>query len=329
MKNILRIKNLNISFQAKNKIHQVVTDISFAMNEGEIVGIVGESGCGKSMTALSLLRLLPENARLDTEEIIVDGININGLDDNALRKIRGKDISIIFQEPMSSLNPLIKVGKQVSESVREHRGLSRKEAKKKALEMMSEVGLPNADVLYDRLPHQLSGGMQQRIMIALAMICNPKILIADEPTTALDVTIQAQILYLMKELNKKHGTSILFISHDLGVISQMCQTVIVMYLGHIVEKGSVKTVLTKPAHPYTHGLIKCLPDTSKKVEKLYTIIGHVPDMKNASDGCPFEPRCFRSKERCKTQKPELSTFAEGHDVRCFYPIGSMQDGGIV
>lgn len=310
---------MSIDFKNKNTKINAVSKLSYTLYENEVLGIVGESGCGKSISVMSLLGLLSSGALVEADYIQFKDRDINGLDMEAFSKLRGKEISIIFQEPMTSLNPLMTVGKQILEMYELHTELSLKEAFNATLEMMEKVGLKNVKSLYYAYPHELSGGMIQRVMIAMAMVCQPSVLIADEPTTALDVTIQAQILNLMKSLNQEKRTSILFISHDLGVIKEMCDRVMVMYLGYVVESCNVMTLLNAPYHPYTNGLLKSIPNPQRRHERLYSIPGRVPNIADRPLGCPFNARCEKASEKCREQLPELREIVKGHYVRCFYP----------
>lgn len=311
---ILSVKNLSISFPIDKQYYQAVDRISFSLSEGKILGIVGESGCGKSLTALSIIKLLPPKALLTADQICFNGTDILAADEHRMRELRGNDISMIFQEPMTSLNPLIKVGKQIAETVTLHQKTNN--AAEEALEIMKQVGLNNVEDLYNQYPHQLSGGMRQRIMIAMAMVLKPRLLIADEPTTALDVTIQAQILDLMKQLNRKFGTAIIFISHDLGVIRQMCDEVIVMYMGNIIEVAGTEELLFNPQHPYTIGLLAAIPNPSRKKKSLFTIAGRVPGITERPAGCSFATRCGFVTEPCLRSKPPL-VYQQSHGVSCF------------
>ena len=310
---LLNIKDLSISFKINKKEYKAVDNISFSLNKGEILGIVGESGCGKSLTALSIIKLLPKQAIMKANKLEFNNIDILNATEKQMQELRGDDISMIFQEPMTSLNPLLKVGKQIAETVELH--TNSKNAKDQALEIMKQVGLPNAEVLYNQYPHELSGGMRQRIMIAIAMVMKPLLLIADEPTTALDVTIQAQILDLMKYLNKQFGTTIILISHDLGVIKRMCDKVIVMYMGNIVEEARVSDIFANAKHPYTKGLLAAIPNPKVKKNKLYTIPGRVPSITNRPQGCAFADRCSYASEKCQ-KKPQVIQENE-HGVSCF------------
>lgn len=326
MKKILEVKDLKIEFKTKKGILEAVSNVSYTLHENEVLGIVGESGCGKSISAMSLMGLLPPSAIVSASDMTFEGRDLRKLSNNQLSKIRGKDISIIFQEPMTSLNPLMKVGPQIVEMLVLHEGLSKNEAKTKALDMMEKVGLQHVESLFNAYTHALSGGMIQRVMIAMAMICNPSILIADEPTTALDVTIQAQILALMKTLNKSRRTAIIFISHDLGVIKEACDQVLVMYLGYVVEKGHVDQLLKTPSHPYTIGLLQSIPNPKKRQERLYAIEGKVPNIHERPKGCPFSTRCYKATEKCQEALPDFIEVADGHFVRCFYPECEIEKG---
>lgn len=316
---ILRIKDLKVSFQSQKRFVPAVDGISFELKEGEILGIVGESGSGKSVTSLTAMGLIPTPpGKIESGEILFDHMDLTTLSEKEWRKIRGNQISMIFQEPMTSLNPLFTVGNQLMEAIRLHTDLSKQAANVRGIELLKLVGIPRAEGILKEYPHQLSGGMRQRVMIAMAMACNPKILIADEPTTALDVTIQAQILALMKDLNQKTQTSIIFITHDLGVVAQICERVIVMYAGQIVEQGDVRTILKEPKHPYTKGLLKSVPDLRGKKDRLYSIPGTVPTPGTIHKGCRFAERCAEVFGKCHEESPELfKTEKAGHEVRCF------------
>ncbi|HEY2419920.1 MAG TPA: ABC transporter ATP-binding protein [Neobacillus sp.] len=316
---ILQINNLKVSFQSGKKLIPAVDGISFELNKGEILGIVGESGSGKSVTSLAVMGLIPSPpGKIETGEILFNGKDLTGFSENEWRKIRGNQISMIFQEPMTSLNPLFTIGNQLMEAIRLHTNLSKREAQTRSIDLLRLVGIPRAEGILKEHPHQLSGGMRQRVMIAMAMACNPKVLIADEPTTALDVTIQAQILALMKDLNKKTDTSIILITHDLGVVAEICERVIVMYSGQIVEQGDVRTILKDPQHPYTKGLLKSIPDLRGKKDRLYSIPGSVPAPGTIQQGCRFAARCSEVFGQCQYSEPELyKTEKSGHEVRCF------------
>lgn len=319
MEKILEVKNLCTSFKTERGIMKAVDGVSFFAYKGEMLGIVGESGCGKSVTSQSIMRLYDEKytAKL-TGEIRIEDEDILKLPMKDMQKIRGKKVSMVFQDALSSLNPLLTVGYQIMETIKIHnKGISKAEAKNKALEIMKLVGIPAYEERFHQYPHELSGGMRQRIMIAIALVCEPRILIADEPTTALDVTIQAQIMDLMKKLNQKLGMSVLLITHDLAVVAETCQRVIVMYLGQIVEEADVKELFLHPAHPYTIGMMNSIPkleDESR--ERLYVIKGTVPLLSQIPEGCRFAPRCPYAVEECTKNMPELKSFAGSHMVRC-------------
>jgi peptide/nickel transport system ATP-binding protein len=316
---ILQIRDLKVSFQSGKRYIPAVDGISFELKEGEILGIVGESGSGKSVTSLTTMGLIPTPpGKIENGDIYFEGKNLKNISEKEWRKIRGNQISMIFQEPMTSLNPLFTIGNQLMEAIRLHTDLSKEQAKVRCIELLKLVGIPRAEGILKENPHQLSGGMRQRVMIAMAMACNPKVLIADEPTTALDVTIQAQILALMKDLNKKTDTSIILITHDLGVVAEICQRVIVMYSGEIVEQGDVRTILKDPKHPYTKGLLKSVPDLRGKKERLYSIPGSVPTPGTIHQGCRFAARCEAAMDSCFVEAPTLYKMEKpGHEVRCF------------
>lgn len=313
---LLELKDMEVAFTIGKRAYPALQQISFKVEEKEAVGIVGESGCGKSLTSLSVMGLLPETAALTKGGIMLEGKPMEPAYPESWSAVRGKQVSMIFQNPMSALNPLMPVGKQIAEMARIHLSVSKQEAKRLAMEMMARVGLSRVERLYDDYPHQLSGGMMQRIMIAMALICRPKLLIADEPTTALDVTIQAQILDLLQDMNRTTGTAILFISHDLGVIREVCERVIVMYAGYIVEDAPVGDILDRPKHPYTAGLLQSLPSADKRGRPLYTIPGRVPALVDRRSGCPFAGRCPSVTDLCKSVTPDLMQAAVHHRVRC-------------
>lgn len=313
---LLRVNHLSIGIRNSLGIFHAVEDVSFHLEKGEILGIVGESGCGKSLMALSIARLLPEDVSITQGQVIFDGVELNALKKEEMRRIQGKDISMIFQEPMTSLNPLMKIGKQVSENLRLHLRLTPKEVREETLEILSKVGLPNPRNIADCYPHQLSGGMRQRVMIAMAIICKPRLIIADEPTTALDVTIQAQILELLQFINREYGCAVLFISHDLGVVSRLCGRVAVMYAGNIVEEGSTRNIFIHPVHSYTKGLLGSIPTREKRNTRLINIRGRVPSVTEKKAGCAFAPRCEKSQDLCFTTKPESIALGPRHKVCC-------------
>jgi len=327
---LLEMRDLHTYFTTKRGTVKAVNGVSYSVEAGRTLGVVGESGSGKSVSAMSMLRLLDGNGYIAEGEIIFDGRDLTKLTTNEMYKVRGNEISVIFQEPMTSLNPVFTVEKQLSEPFIIHQGLSPKEAAKKVIEILADVKIPNPSVVAKQYPHQLSGGMRQRVMIAMALACRPKLLIADEPTTALDVTIQAQILRLMNDLKKEHGTSILFITHDLGVINQMADDVAVMYCGQVVEKAPATTIFardTKFSHPYTQGLMDSIPrlDTPANV-RLDAIPGAVPHPLDLPKGCKFAPRCKYCTQRCLDEEPELVNISENHQIRCFYPEKETRSG---
>lgn len=318
-KKLLEIKGLETTFFTDYGQIPAVDHIDFSVHEGEILGIVGESGSGKSVTSLSIMGLIPSPpGKITSGQILLGEKNLANLTDKQMRKIRGKEVAMIFQEPMTSLNPLFTIGDQLKEAIVIHNPeWSKKEAYARAIEMMKLVGLPRPDELLKDYPHQLSGGMRQRVMIAMALVCDPKVLIADEPTTALDVTIQAQILQLMKDVNKRLNTAVLLITHDLGVVAETCERVIVMYAGQIVEEASVNEIFNNPLHPYTQGLIKSVPDMRYKKDSLYSIPGTVPKPGSIKVGCRFAERCEYAMERCIQETPPLYLATEQHKSRCF------------
>ncbi len=313
----LKVKNLTVTIHSRGKDYKALSNVEFEIHPGQIVGLVGESGCGKSLTSLSVIGLLPSAAKIEKGQILLNGQDLYSLNEEQRCTFRGAKISMIFQDPMSALNPLMAVGKQISESYRIHHKMAgKKEAEEKALAMMEKVGLSRVKELYKEYPHQLSGGMKQRVMIAMALINKPDLIIADEPTTALDVTIQAQILDLLKELNEESDSMILLISHDLGVIREVCDQVMVMYGGKIVEHGDTKKVLQEPMHPYTKGLLSSVPDPEKKDEPIFCVPGFVESLEQRKEeGCPFTGRCIEVKEECKKHCPELKRIKD-RQVRC-------------
>ena len=317
-KKLLEVKNLKTYFYSDHGVVKAADDVSFYVNEGETLGIVGESGCGKSITCMSLVRLVetPPGKYVDGE-IMFNGEDMLKVSDERIREIRGNDISFIFQEPMTSLNPIFKIGYQISETMMFHRGMSKKEAYKESIKMLELVKIPNPERVANDYPFALSGGMRQRAMIAMALACKPKLLIADEPTTALDVTIQAQVLDLMNELKKDINASIIFITHDLGVISEMSDRVMVMYAGKVVEVASVEDIFKNPRHPYTIGLIASKPDMATTSSRLHVIPGNVPDLSNLPTGCPFHPRCSNVMDECKNFFPDEVVLEGEHRIACY------------
>lgn len=317
MKDLLVVKDLKTHFFTDKGVVKAVDGNSFVIKEGQTLGVVGESGCGKSITAMSILNLIERPGKIVDGSITFNGEELVGISDSKMRKVRGNDISMIFQEPMTSLNPVFKIGFQISEALRLHQNMSKDDAHKKSIEMLQLVGIPRADKVVNDYPHQLSGGMRQRAMIAMALSCNPKLLIADEPTTALDVTIQAQILSLMNDLKTKTNTSIMLITHDLGVVAQMADHVLVMYSGKIVESAPVIDIFKNPKHPYTIGLLESIPNLDEDRERLNSIEGVVPSPFELPEGCYFAPRCKHAMEVCKTNQPVDSQIDENHTVSCF------------
>jgi peptide/nickel transport system ATP-binding protein len=315
---ILKVNNLHTYFSTEDGEVRAVRGVSFDVHEGETIAIVGESGSGKSVTSLSIMRLLDENGRIADGEILYKGQDISKIPDDDMRHIRGKEIAMIFQEPMTALNPVFTVGDQIIEMIMLHLGMDEKAARQRAIDLLRKVGIPEPEKRVDQYPHELSGGMRQRAMIAMALSCNPKVLIADEPTTALDVTIQAQILELMKELQKEYGMAIIFITHDLGVVAEMADKAAVMYAGKVVEYGDIVSIFKRPKNPYTWGLMQSIPKLNEEVDRLMSIPGTVPNPRRFPKGCGFSNRCFLAKERCKDEMPELVEVEPGHYSRCFY-----------
>ena len=318
-KTILQVKDLQTTFFTDSGEIPAVDHIDFHLKEGEILGIVGESGCGKSVTSLSIMGLVPSPpGKIVGGEILFEDTDLLKISERQMRRVRGNDVAMIFQEPMTSLNPLFTIGNQMIEAVLIHeKKWTKKQAISRAVEMLNLVGLPRAADMMKDYPHQLSGGMRQRVMIAMALVCDPKVLIADEPTTALDVTIQAQILKLMKELNTRLNTAILLITHDLGVVAESCERVIVMYAGQIIEEAPVETIFDNPQHPYTKGLIQSVPDMRYKKDRLYSIAGNVPRPGTIKQGCRFASRCEYAFDRCLQENPELFETSTIHKTRCF------------
>ena len=316
--NVLEIRGLNSYFFTEKGVAPAVDGLDLDIPKGKIIGLVGESGCGKSMTAKSIMGLLKYPGRVAGGSIRFEDQDLTRLSDKELRKICGNDISMIFQEPMTSLNPVFKVGRQVRETLLVHNPtMSKAEAKQRVVEMFQRVGIPEAEKRYDCYPHELSGGLRQRVMIAMAMVCKPKLLIADEPTTALDVTIEAQILRLMKELRDETGMSVLIITHNMGVVAEICDYVYVMYAGKIMEQAETFELFDHTMHPYTKGLLDSIPRIGQNAERLHTIPGVVPNLLHLSQGCPFSNRCEYATDQCRTEKAQLHPVAPDHQVRCF------------
>lgn len=323
---ILEIKNLCVEFKTAEGTVKAVDHLDYTLHKGEKLGIVGESGSGKSVSSLAMMRLIPDPpGKIVQGEILYQGQNLVKTKEKDMRKIRGNEISMIFQEPMTSLNPIIRCGKQIAESLVLHRGMAKKEAQEEAVRIMESVGIANPKVRYYEYPHQMSGGMRQRIMIAMALACQPNILIADEPTTALDVTIQAQILDLIQEMNEKLGTAVIFITHDLGVVSELCDTVMVMYTGHIVEQAPAGELFADPRHPYTMGLLHAIPRITKERRPLQTIEGVVPNPTERIAGCSFSPRCPYASERCRREEPPMLQISENHRIRCWLHTDAAEE----
>ena len=320
---LLEINNLHTYFDTKKGLIKAVNGVSLSIEEGRTLGVVGESGSGKSQTAMSILKLFENNQKIYEGEIKFEGKVISELSEKEMQKIRGNDISVIFQEPMTSLNPVFTVNRQISEVLMLHQGLNKKEAEARSIEMLKQVKIANPETVNKSYPFQLSGGMRQRVMIAMALACKPKLLIADEPTTALDVTIQAQILKLMNELKAETGTAIMFITHDLGVINQMADDVAVMYCGQVVETAPVDNIFmdSEYIHPYTEGLLTSIPRlNTKRGEKLDVIPGSVPHPLALPQGCKFAPRCKYATEKCRNEEPELKEIGPNQQIRCFFPV---------
>lgn len=325
---LLELKNLKTFFATKRGTVKAVNGVSYSLDAGKVLGVVGESGSGKSVSAMSILRLLDGNGYIDSGEILFNGQDLTKLSMNEMYKIRGNEISVIFQEPMTSLNPVFTVSRQISEPLMIHQGMNKKQAAAKAVDLLSDVKIPNPEVVAKQYPHQLSGGMRQRVMIAMALACRPKLLIADEPTTALDVTIQAQILDLLRNLKDRINSSIMFITHDLGVIAEMADYVVVMYAGRIVEQGTAEEIFAHPAHPYTIGLMASKPVVGKQVDKLYSIPGKVPNPINMPNYCYFKDRCEMCVNGCEGAYPHEISLTPTHKVSCYryYPENMKKEG---
>ncbi|MED4282142.1 ABC transporter ATP-binding protein [Priestia megaterium] len=327
---LLEVKNLQTAFSINDSWHNAVDDVSFQVGRKRIVGVVGESGCGKSVLSLSVIGLLPKvNSQIRSGSVLFNGKNLTHLSEDEMNDVRGKDISMIFQEPMTSLNPVLTIGYQLQEVLFNHMNISKAEAREKSIALLKSVGISRSEKLVDEYPHQLSGGMRQRVMIAMAVACQPKLLIADEPTTALDVTVQAQILELLKEIQESNDMSIIMITHDLGVVAEMCDEVIVMYGGKIVEHTDVDTLFYAPKHPYTKALLHSIPRMEDDVEVLNTIKGIVPSLVNMPrTGCRFVNRCPHAMEDCSSVTPVLRQDSQGHDVACLLYKNSYPSKGV-
>jgi oligopeptide/dipeptide ABC transporter ATP-binding protein len=325
---LLDIRNLRTYFYTEDGVVPAVDGVNLHVKRGETLGVVGESGCGKSQTSLSVMRLIPmpPGKIMEGSEILFEGQDLLKKSESEMRKIRGNDISMIFQEPMTSLNPVYTIGDQIAEAIQLHQGLNHREAINKAVDMLRLVGIPLPERRVKEYPHQLSGGMRQRVMIAMALSCNPKLLVADEPTTALDVTIQAQILELMKRLKKELGMAIMLITHDLGVVAEMAERVVVMYAGKVVEEGDVVSIFKNPIHPYTEGLLKSVPRMDAEAGKLHVIEGVVPNPLHMPEGCRFNPRCPYAIDKCRETQPPLEQIAPGRWVACFLATDRLAKG---
>ena len=323
---LLRVEHLSVGFQNKKSMTEIISDVSFDVKPGETVCIVGESGCGKSLTSLAIMGLLPKHGKILNGSIIFNNVDLTKKTTKELSRIRGNEISMIFQEPMTSLNPVHTVGKQIAEAILIHQSVSKKQAWQQAVELLKLVGIPSPETRVKSYPHEMSGGMRQRVMIAMALACHPKLLIADEPTTALDVTIQAQILEEMNALKKQFNMSILMITHDLGVVSEMADRVIVMYAGKVAEYADVKTLVKNPKHPYTQGLIASIPKMDEEVEELAIIPGTVPSAEDMPQGCRFSTRCPFATDLCMSQAPKL--YGDEHRVSCWMYTEKWQGGKI-
>lgn len=322
---LLKVDNLAVEFGPRSSPVRAVNGVSFEIEAGGAVGIVGESGSGKSITSLSILRLIPEPpGRIVQGRVELNGVNLLDLPSTKMPEIRGRDIAMIFQEPMSSLNPLMTIGDQIGEAIMLHSPVDRATRRRRVIEVLNLVGIPDAAGRVDAYPHQFSGGMRQRVMIAMALACNPKLLIADEPTTALDVTIQAQVLELMKKVRSATNTAILLISHDLGVIADVCERVIVMYAGRVVEDGDVRSIFHNPSHPYTRGLLESIPHQNDKRRRLFQIPGSVPLPGTVKQGCPFYSRCSLRVDKCIREMPPMFRFGEQHTAACWVTAEAIQ-----
>jgi len=313
---LLQVENLKVSFKLGNNRLQAVDGLSFSLATGETLALVGESGCGKSITALSLLRLVPSPGSIDAGTIRFAGDDLLTLSDEAIRNLRGNRMAMVFQEPMTALNPVLRIGDQIGEVLKQHRGLPKAQIVERCIELLHQVGVPSPAQRLRDYPHQLSGGLRQRVVIAMALACDPQLLIADEPTTALDVTIQAQIMALLAQLQKDRGMAMLLITHDLGIVAEAAQQVAIMYAGHLMEKASVAELFAAPSHPYTRGLLASVPRLGARRARLEPIPGQVPGLRDVVSGCPFRSRCPETIDACAAHLPEMTEIAPGHFVRC-------------
>jgi oligopeptide transport system ATP-binding protein len=323
---LLRVEDLQVEFRTDRGVVRAVDGVSFTLEPGQTLGIVGESGSGKSVTCSSIMGLVPSPPGQLSGRIFFEGQDLRALGPKGLRRLRGNDISMIFQDPMTSLNPYLKVGRQLTEVLALHQRLGRRAARRKAIEMLDRVGIPAPERRFEQYPHQFSGGMRQRVMIAMALLCAPKLLIADEPTTALDVTIQAQILALIKDLSHTVGTSVILVTHDLGVVAGMADEIMVMYAGKVVERAPAPALFAQPAHPYTRGLLDAVPRLDGAVDQLVAIPGLPPVVSALGVGCPFSPRCSRASAQCGQGWPEVQAFAPGQTAHCFHPLAPVAGG---
>lgn len=322
---LLDVKNLGVQFHTDDGIVRAVDGVSFNLKEGEVLGIVGESGSGKSVTNMALMGLLPTTARITSGEVLFHNRDLLKLSEKRMRAIRGKDISMIFQDPFTSLNPYLKISTQLMEVLETHSKLTKAQARRRCLEILEQLGVPEPEIRFDSYPHQLSGGLKQRIMIAMSLLLEPKLLIADEPTTALDVTIQAQILELLKDVNKKHGTAIILITHDMGVVAGLCDKVLVMYGGRIAEKGLADDIFYRTKHPYTRGLLDSIPSVDiEPGARLKPIPGSPPDLTELDDFCAFAARCPRAQDICRTKRPPATDVGDEHRFECYFPHGEAE-----
>nr|WP_066630322.1 ABC transporter ATP-binding protein [Clostridium magnum] len=324
---LLSVENLSMVFENKRRTFTAVDNLSFTVKPGQTLGIVGESGSGKTMASLSVMNLLPNQGKIGTGKINFEGTDLLALKEKDMQKIRGKYISMIFQDPMMSLDQVYTVGYQIVEAILAHEKVSKAEAKERAIKLLASVGIPHSERVFNSYPFQLSGGMCQRVMIAIALSCNPKLIFADEPTTALDVTVQAQILDLLKKVQNEYNMGIVIITHDLGVVADIADRIIVMYAGKSMEEAPTETIMFRASHPYTAGLIKSMPKLSESVDRLYSIEGMVPDIRNMPKGCRFCTRCPLVEERCRVEEPEMREIEPGHFVRC-YKAEPQKEGGV-